>query len=143
MTSQCRTVFCCGAAFLLLLGCAFVLKPGAVWITDNGNKYIMMRNFAKGEGTVIKHVFPELFPTGGFHFIKVPGGAVSFYFEYLSFITVPFYKLFGERGTLVFPLLATLLLRQMAGSSEIRRRFSWGGSASMGLSMERARSLSG
>ena len=114
MTSQCRTVFCCGAAFLLLLGCAFVLKPGAVWITDNGNKYIMIRNFAKGEGTVIKHVFPELFPTGGFHFIKVPGGAVSFYPEYLSFITVPFYKLFGERGTLFFPLLATLLLLFMA-----------------------------
>ena len=72
MSVSCRTVLYCSTAVFLLLGALFCLKPGAVWITDNGNKYIMMRHFALGGGKIIPHAVPELFPTGGFHFIKVP-----------------------------------------------------------------------
>lgn len=114
MKCPCRTVIFCGTAFLLLLGAAFILPPGAVWITDNGNKYMMMRNFSRGSGHIISHSEPSLFPTGGFHFIKTPEGVRSFYPEYLSFLSVPFYKLFGERGVLVLPCLASLLLLFMA-----------------------------
>ena len=110
MFAQYRTAIFCGTVFLLLLGAGSFLPPGAVWITDNGNKYIMMRHFAQGGGKVITHAVPELFPTGGFHFVKVPQGAVSFYQPYLSWISSSFYKLFGERGALFFPVLATLLL---------------------------------
>ena len=110
MFAQYRTAIFCGTVFLLLLGAVSCLPPGAVWITDNGNKYMMMRHFAQGGGKVITHAVPELFPTGGFHFIKAPGGAVSFYQPYLSWISSFFYKLFGERGALFFPVLATLLL---------------------------------
>ena len=114
MNSKSRTLIFWGAAFLLLAGAFFALKPGALWITDNGNKYIMMRNFANGGGLLIPHPVPELFPTGGFHFIPAERGAYSFYPEYLSFFTAPFYKLSGERGALFFPLTATLLLLFMA-----------------------------
>lgn len=98
------------AAFLLISGAVAALNPGAVWITDNGNKYIMMRNFLQGNGLHIPHPAEELFPTGGFHFIRTSQGISSFYPEYLSFFTAPFYMIFGERGALVFPIAATLLL---------------------------------
>ena len=110
MFAQYRTAIFCGTVFLLLLGAVSFLPPGAVWITDNGNKYIMMRHFAQGGGKVITHEVPELFPTGGFHFVKVPGGAVSFYPPYLSWFSSFFYKAAGERGALFFPVLTTLLL---------------------------------
>ena len=96
--------------YVILTTAWFLLPPGGVWITDNGNKYMMMRNFAEGNGRKLNNGCPDLFPTGGFHFYKTCGGAYSFYPEYLSFITVPFYKLFGERGILFFPSAATLLL---------------------------------
>lgn len=110
MYSKYRTVFYCGTVLFLLLGTLFILPPGAVWITDNGNKYIMMRNFARGNGKIIPHKVPELFPTGGFHFIKVPDGAVSFYQPYLSYFSSFFYKIAGERGALFIPLAAVLML---------------------------------
>ena len=110
-----RIVYSCTAAFFLLLGLAFFLPPGAVWITDNGNKYIQMRNLDAGNGRLIRHPFPELFPAGGFHFFPRPGGAVSFYPEYLSAATVPFYRLSGERGILFWPIAATLVLLALAG----------------------------
>ncbi len=110
MSVDSRTVFYCGTAVFLILAAVFSLVPGAIWITDNGNKYIMMRNFAQGGSKVIPHNVPELFPTGGFHFIKHPQGAVSFYPVYLSFLSSFFYKLAGERGALFFPVLASLLL---------------------------------
>ena len=110
-----RLVYSCSAAFFLLLALAFFLPPGAVWITDNGNKYIRMRNFDAGGGELIRHPCPELFPTGGFHFFRRTGGAVSFYPGYLSAATVPFYRLFGERGVLFWPMLATLVLLFLAG----------------------------
>lgn len=110
MSLNSRTLLYCGTAVFLLLGTLFLLPPGGVWITDNGNKYIMMRNFAQGNGRIIPHSVPELFPTGGFHFIKVPQGAVSFYQPYLSYLSSFFYSLAGERGALFIPLAATLLL---------------------------------
>ena len=81
MSVSCRTVLYCSTAVFLLLGALFCLKPGAVWITDNGNKYIMMRHFAQGGGKIIPHAVPELFPTGGFHFIKVPDGDAAAFSE--------------------------------------------------------------
>ena len=114
MKIPCRPLVYWGTVFLFLAGAVAALKPGAVWITDNGNKYMMMRNIAAGNGLQISHPVPALFPTGGFHFIKEKETVHSFYPEFLSAFTVPFYKLFGERGILFFPLCATLLLLFLA-----------------------------
>ena len=116
MKIPCRPLVYWGTVFLFLAGAVAALKPGAVWITDNGNKYMMMRNIAAGNGLQISHPVPALFPTGGFHFIKEKGTVHSFYPEFLSAFTVPFYKLFGERGILFFPLCATLLLLFLAAA---------------------------
>ena len=116
MNTKSRSLIYWGAVFLLLGAAIFSLKPGAVWITDNGNKYMMMRSFAQTGSLNLEnsHPLPELFPTGGFHFIKTPQGVRSFYPEYLSIFTSPFYKLFGERATLILPVCATLLLLFLA-----------------------------
>ena len=61
MKRERRIVRSCGAAFLLLLVLASFLVPGAVWITDNGNKYIQMRNFADGGGHLVRHPLQKRF----------------------------------------------------------------------------------
>ena len=37
-----------------------------LFITDNGNKYIIMRNFAQEASLPVRHPEPALFPRGGF-----------------------------------------------------------------------------
>ena len=44
MLTRNRDLICRITVFLLLAGAVFTLKPGAVWITDNGNKYMMILN---------------------------------------------------------------------------------------------------
>lgn len=103
-------------AALVLTGLQFLLPPGAVWITDNGNKYILMRNFiAHGSATVVNpaaEIDPgnRFFPDGDFHFKELGGGYRSVYPEFFSVLTIPFYRLFGERGVAVLPILGTLAL---------------------------------
>lgn len=105
------------AAALILIGLHFLLPPNPVWITDNGNKYILMRNFiAHGSATVVnpaREIDPEnrFFPDGDFHFKEFDGGGYrSVYPEFFSILTVPFFLLFGERGVAVLPILGTLAL---------------------------------
>ena len=53
MNSRCRTVLYCGTAFLLLLGAAALLKPGAVWITDKvSHDYGSSWGFYEGTSSV-------------------------------------------------------------------------------------------
>jgi len=102
------------AAMLLafaLLGCGAAFLPAApVWITDNGNKYIIMRNFAQTGELSIRHGIPGNFPTGGFHFQRTPTGFRSFYPEFLPAATALPWKLFGDRGATLLPILAGILL---------------------------------
>ena len=97
---------------LLLLGIAAALLPaGAVWITDNGNKAIICRNFAETGDLAIHHPLPEFFPCGGFHFLRLAGGEIrSFYLEFMPILSVPFYRIFGERGMLFWPFSGTLAI---------------------------------
>jgi hypothetical protein len=52
---------------LLTFAAAF-LPPQAVWITDNGNKLMIMHNFAEYGSIFFNHAVPENFPFCGFHF---------------------------------------------------------------------------
>ena len=89
---------------------AVCLSPGAVWITDNGNKYIQMRWMAEHGSAPLAADPMEFFPTGGFHFQAVEQGFRSFYLDYLPGLSVPFYQLAGERGVLLLPIFGTFLL---------------------------------
>ena len=100
-----------GTLFLLLCAASALLPAGAVWITDNGNKYIICRNFAETGDLAVRHPMPEFFPCGGFHFLRLAGGAVrSFYLEFMPLFSVPFYRVFGERGMLFWPFAGTLAI---------------------------------
>ena len=98
------TVLWCVAIVLLAALPALLLPAGAGWITDNGNKYIIMRSLAEHGSTAIAAPAAELdpegkfFPDGGFHFRRFDGTMRSIYPEYFPALSLPFYRLFGERG---------------------------------------------
>ena len=102
-------------ALALLCGASLLLCSFPVWITDNGNKYIIMRNFAENGSLVIRHAVPELFPDGGFHFQKIAGEWRSFYPEIFPVFSSFFYRLAGNRGAVIPVLLAGVLLAGVMG----------------------------
>ena len=51
------------AAAVILAAAAAFLPAAPVWITDNGNKYMIMRNFAATGSLEISHRIPEVFST--------------------------------------------------------------------------------
>ncbi|MBQ9502038.1 MAG: hypothetical protein IJU70_07780 [Lentisphaeria bacterium] len=96
---------------LLLLSLAQALLPAApVWITDNGNKYIIMRNFAQYGQLTVRHDIPGNYPAGGFHFRATPAGYRSFYPEFFPVVSALPWRLFGDFGATLLPLLAGVLL---------------------------------
>ncbi|MBQ6352138.1 MAG: hypothetical protein IJJ28_02580 [Lentisphaeria bacterium] len=97
----------------MLLAISRMLPPFAVWITDNGNKYIVMRNYAETGEAAIRHPAPEFFPTGGFHFVRHKSGYRSFYSEYYPRIAAWWWKLCGERGPGWLSMLGTALTAGM------------------------------
>ena len=94
---------------LVLNVLAQFLPPAPQWITDNGNKYIVMRSIAKTGSPVIRHAAPEFFPTGGFHFVRHRGKIRSFYPEYYPALAAKYWKLAGDRGLVWLSMLGTAL----------------------------------
>ena len=94
-------------ALLVLNVLAQFLPPAPVWITDNGNKYIVMRNVAETCSPAIRHAAPEFFPTGGFHFIRHRDRIRSFYPEYYPVLAAKWWKLTGDRGLVWLSMLGT------------------------------------
>ena len=115
------TMLWCAAIVLLAAMPALLLPAGAGWITDNGNKYIIMRSLAEGGTTAIANpaagIDPEgrFFPDGGFHFRRFHGEMRSIYPEYFPALTLPWYRLFGERGVLVLPALGAMAAALLFG----------------------------
>ena len=100
-TAAVNTVIALGVLALLSLA-----LPGLPqWITDNGNKYIVMRNFAEHGTTAIEHPAPEFFPDGNFHFVRHRGKIRSFYPEYYPVLASYPFRLFGERGVVWLSML--------------------------------------
>ena len=103
-------------AALVFFAAAF-LPPQAVWITDNGGKWMILRQFAE-KGTIFFHPeVPENFPLGGFHFQLLPDGrASSFHPPWLSVLASLPYRWAGDFGGVWIPMfcgaaLAGLLCR--------------------------------
>ena len=94
-------------ALLVLNVLAQFLPPAPVWITDNGNKYIVMRNVAETGSVAIRHAAPEFFPTGGFHFVRHRDRIRSFYPEYYPVLAAKWWKLTGDRGLVWLSMLGT------------------------------------
>ena len=103
-----------GGAFLLLLIQAALLPPGAVWITDNGNKQMVLENLIRHGTPAMANPAAELdpenrfFPDGSFHFRVEAGKIRSIYPEFFSAVALPGYRLFGEAGLWILPVGGTL-----------------------------------
>jgi len=103
-----------GGAFLLLLVQAALLPPGAVWITDNGNKQMVLENLIRHGTPAMVNPAAELdpenrfFPDGNFHFRIGEGKIRSIYPEFFSALALPGYRLFGEAGLWILPVGGTL-----------------------------------
>ena len=108
MNPQCRTATTAALltlGLLALISLAFPRLPQ--WITDNGNKYIVMRNFCAYGTTAIKHPAPEFFPDGNFHFVRHRGEIRSFYPEYYPVLASYPFRIFGERGVMLLSMLGS------------------------------------
>ena len=113
------------AGSLLIAG--LLLPPLPVFITDNGNKYIIMRDFAETGTLFIDHIEPALFPRGGFHFQTLADGAVySFHSWVLPAISALFYRIAGENGALLPVWLSGLAILLLLGNDRKSRLTAWG-----------------
>lgn len=101
-------------AFLLLLLQAALLPPGAVWITDNGNKYMVLENLVRHGTPALANPAAALdpanrfFPDGGFHFRIQEGTIRSIYPEFFSALALPGYRLLGDAGLWILPVGGTM-----------------------------------
>jgi hypothetical protein len=98
---------CSAALFLLALSMPF----NGHWITDGGNKLMVMENFLSCGSFAIQNpasaIDPEnrFFPDAVFHFQKTARGIYSVFPPYFSLLTAPFYKFCGPTGKYILPLL--------------------------------------
>ena len=117
-------VFVAGSMFI----CGILLPQNPLFITDNGNKYMVMRNFAEYGSLAMHHAEPSLFPLGEFHFQRLPNGEIhSFHSWVLPVISVPFYLIFGENGALIPVWLSGLGIILLLANGGKRERFAlWG-----------------
>ena len=107
------------AALVILSTAAAFLPPAPVWITDTGNKYMVMRSFARTGRLALQPAVEGTFPTGGFHFVRTQEGYRSFYPELLPAASSFFYRLAGKYAVTCIPLLCGVLL---AGAVAVRYR---------------------
>lgn len=98
------------AALAAALGVSlYILAPCPVWITDNGNKYIIMRNYAAYGTAALRHAEPELAPTGDFHIQHHEKQLRSFYPEFYPVLCSFFYLAGGECAAALPAILGTLV----------------------------------
>ena len=103
------------------------LPPAAVWITDNGNKYIIARNFTETGSVAIEHPCKELFPCGGFHFVRMADGSIrSFHSEVFPVLTSFIRRLAGDTAMALPALAATVILLILMGRYCRRSHPGWG-----------------
>ncbi len=84
------------------------------WITDGGNKFIMLVNFLRhGEWAihdpaVALDPLSRFFPDGIFHFQRCGGKIYSVFTEFFPLLAAPFYRWLGFPGLLIWPLAGGL-----------------------------------
>ncbi len=93
--------------FLFLLAeSLFLLPEYPVWITDNGNKYMMIEQFLHNNTPYFIHPEASLFPYGGFHFQQLePGKIVSFHPVYLPYLSSWCVRILGGYGVNLLPMV--------------------------------------
>ncbi len=94
---------------------SWLLPHDSFWITDGGNKFILIRNLAQTGSTNIVYpaadIDPEgtFFPDGGFHFQRVNGGFQSFYPPYFPWLCAQLFKFGGAAAVFALSLISGLV----------------------------------
>ena len=109
------------------------MPPGGHWITDGGNKFMVMENILLHHSFVMQNpasgIDPanRFFPDAVFHFQKTAEGIFSVFPPYFSLLTAPFFQLAGLWGKYFLPLLggsgALLLLLFILRRWHLRQRW--------------------
>lgn len=90
---------------------AAILPPAPVWITDSGNKYMVMQNFVKHGSMEFRHPAPEFFHYCDFHFQRLSDGRiVSFFPPALPALTAPLWQNAGDYAVCLIPLLSAVVI---------------------------------
>jgi len=90
----------------MLFFSALFLPENPVWITDNGNKEMIVRNFMERNTIFFEHAVPANFPCGGFHFQHLANGKISsFHSPYLPVLTAWVCKKISGFGFTLLPML--------------------------------------
>ena len=96
------------ALAVIMTGVAWLLPHDSFWITDGGNKFILLQNLLRHSTTVIAYpaadIDPEgqFFPDGGFHFQRVGGHFQSFYPPYYPWLCAVAANFFFSQWSLGF-----------------------------------------
>jgi hypothetical protein len=115
-----RTAIVVGVIMLVLAGIGAAFRPDAFWITDGGNKYMVLENFLRTGSTAMASpaagLDPEnrFFPTAEFHFQRHRGEIRSIFPEYFPVAVAPLFKAFGYYGLYLPSLAGTLLVLLLA-----------------------------
>ena len=124
------------SALLFLITTFFytVFLPGSpIWITDNGNKMMIARNFLEHGSIFFKHAVPENFPCGGFHFQHLANGKIaSFHSPYLPILAAAAHKSL-HCGFLLLPIFALIGTAWLLCKFPVRKRWLFLAAASMPL----------
>ena len=118
----------------VLAGCAWVLillaalmPLGGFWITDGGNKAMVMENFQTYRSIAMRNPAAALdpanrfFPDAVFHFQRVGKAIYSVFPPYFPVLTAPLYQAFGPFGMILLPLAGAFL--SLALTAGLMRRW--------------------
>ncbi|MBQ7392899.1 MAG: hypothetical protein IJV89_00920 [Lentisphaeria bacterium] len=100
-----------GICGVLLLTVAAIMPRHGYWITDGGNKFMVMENILQHRSIAMQNPASALdpanrfFPDAVFHFQKTPQGIFSVFPPFFSILTAPFYHFCGHPGKYILPLL--------------------------------------
>ncbi len=95
----------------------FLFMPDDVfWVTDAGNKFIIMKNIEYYGHDEIQYPARDLdpdkkfLPDSVYHLNKTPNGVFSIFPSYFPAISLPFYYLFDYGGLYILPFLSALVI---------------------------------
>lgn len=128
-TSAYRHFFWLAGALLLLLCGALLTRHDAFWITDGGNKFLVVRNLVDTGSAAMLPTAPTLdpegrfFPDGIFHFQRIKGAIRSVFPDIFPRLSAPFFRGFGMPGLFVLPLLGGMGMLALFALWLRRRRY--------------------
>jgi len=94
----------------------FFIPKHVFWITDEGNRLILLKNIDHYASLNIEKPFPQLdpearlFPVSGMHFVKIKEKLYSIYSAVFPLLNLPLFHFMGYQGIYLIALISSFLL---------------------------------